>query len=134
MQHCEKINSRIPSVVAFYEWKILERFFEDNVYNKGLDIEELWLSVSDEEEEGEWADYSTHKRMVHRGNFEVGQPNGGEVQDHVLLLQSGEWSDKEKEFSGGGCICDRNSSSVLQLRGLDCKTGGIDSVYKPVST
>ena len=132
VQHCQKINSRIPSVVTSYEWKILERFFEDNVYNKGLDIEELWLSVSDEENEGEWADYSTHKRMVHPGNFEVGQPNGGEVQNHVLLLPSGEWSDKEKEFSGGGCICDRNSSSVLQLRGLDCKT--IDSIYKPVST
>ena len=88
VQHCQKINSRIPSVATLDEWKILHRFFEDNVYNKSLDIEELWLSVSDEEDEGEWADYSTHKRMVHPGNFEVGQPNGGEVQNHVLLLPS----------------------------------------------
>ena len=94
-QHCAKINSRIPSVVTFKEWELLQGFFKKNVYDKDLDIGELWLSITDEQEEGKWRDYITDKTMVHSGNFQKGQPNGEKGQNCVPLLrpsENGEWS------------------------------------------
>ena len=137
VQHCEKINSRIPSVVTLKEWERLQSFFQKNVYDKGLDIKEFWLSITDEKEEGQWADYYTNKKMLHQGNFERGQPNGGRAQNYIMLRNGqlpGELSDTRRDYPQSGCICDRNSSSVIQLRGLSCYISSIDSLYKPVST
>ena len=96
---CENINSRIPSVATSEEWELLQEFFQKNVLDKGLGTEDLWLSLTDENQEGKWSDYKTGATLDHDGNYEMGQPNGGRDQNHMLLTPTGEWSDKERTCS-----------------------------------
>ena len=134
-QHCEKINSRIPSLVTFEQWELLQAFFQKNIIDNGLETYNLWLSLTDENQEGKWSDYKTGATLDHDGNYEDGQPNGGRDQNHILLTDAGKWSDKEKSYGKCGCICDHNATGILQLRGLnDCYKDVIDRLYKPVST
>ena len=52
----------------------------------------------------------------------------------LLTAVRQQWSDKERTFGGCGCMCDRNSTSILQLRGLDdCYKDIIDRLYKPLT-
>ena len=133
---CENINSRIPSVASSEHWELLRGFFQNNVLGKDLTAKNLWLSLTDKNQEGKWSDYKTGANLVHDGNFEMGQPNGGRDQNHMLLTKQGEWSDKERSYGKCGCMCDHDSTSVLQLRGLDddCYKDAIDSTYKPLTT
>lgn len=75
------------------QWERLQRFFHTNIVDRGLEAEALWLSLTDEPEEGKWSDYKTSANLVHDGNYEDGQPNGGRDQNHILLKSAGQWAD-----------------------------------------
>ena len=82
MHHCEKFGGRSPSISNQAVWIKQMLFLNLTFYSKGH-AGYLWLPVTDEEEEGVWKDYNTHKVMGFTGPFTGTGPNGGDQQNCV---------------------------------------------------
>ena len=76
---CENLGSRAPSVVTVNDWLIVKRFFER------YDNFAIWVSISDEEEEGVWRDHYTGQIMNHSKAWYPWAPNMGRNENHAIL-------------------------------------------------
>ena len=66
--YCEKLYSRMPSLVTPEEWENLQAFFL--VWDKGLDGSlYFYLSLTDVKNKRNWTDYYTGQPMEHKGDF-----------------------------------------------------------------
>ena len=61
------------------EWLIVKRFFER------YDNFAIWVSISDEEEEGVWRDHYTGQIMNHSKAWYPWAPNMGRNENHAIL-------------------------------------------------
>ena len=63
MHHCQKLGGRAPHLVTKDQWEDLQSFVRLNFFDKEnpmlQSLDGLWLSLSDEENEGEWIDFYT---------------------------------------------------------------------------
>ena len=63
MHHCQKLGGRAPTLVTKERWEDLQNFMRLNFFEKEdhtlQALDGLWLSLSDEEKEGEWRDFYT---------------------------------------------------------------------------
>ena len=129
--HCDKLNSRMPSIVTFEEWETLKTFLQRNLWETGLSGSEFFMSLTDVKKEGNWTDYYTGQPMQHKGDFGPGEPNGEGRQNCVLLQPNGiGWADYYCDACDG-CLCDHNPASYIRLIGLNCKKSAIDTMYLP---
>ena len=131
MHHCEKLGTRAPSVSTFEEWILLENFLKRRLYEKGLNTLDLWLPVQYKDEEREWRDFSTGKKVQ---NFTIpwmgSKANGGL---NCVRLNGVTWVDVECDGSSNGCMCLHRPSAYIKLRGLCPSSAAIDVYYKPMN-
>ena len=75
MEHCQKLQTRSPSVVSLEEWDGLntELKYHIQIQNYGY-----WLSLTDRVEEGVWRDWYTGQQANYSLPFTGSGPNGGE--------------------------------------------------------
>ena len=124
MHFCENLGSRAPSVTSLQEWESLRSFLSGK-FKDG----KMWLAVGDKQKEGEWRDYYNNKVV----NFTIPwlefEPNGGTVENCVLMeLSNLGWND----VSCGNpyaCLCENDPLPHLKLRGL-CPNSAISSYYQ----
>ena len=91
--HCDKLNSRMPSIASLIEWINLQSFFKRNIWDKRIKIDKnFFLSLTDVKKEGNWTDYNTDGPKQHAGSFWPGEPNGRERQNCVMQFGNG-WFD-----------------------------------------
>ena len=129
--HCDKLNSRMPSVVTFEKWENLKTILQRNLWGKGLSGNSFFLSLTDVNNEGNWTDYYTGQAMQHQGDFAPGEPNGEERQNCVILQANGiGWADYYCDDKDG-CLCDHRPTSYVRLIGLKCEASVIDTLYLP---
>ena len=133
--HCEKLNTRMPSVVTLQEWENLKEFFQRNLWDKGLgSSKSFFLALTDVKNEGNWSDYYTDQPMQHKGDFMPGEPNGEERQNCALLQPNGlGWFDYRCDVKCA-CLCDRKPTSYVRLNGLTCKESAVDTMYLPANS
>ena len=133
MQHCEKLKSRSPSVVTMDDWLRVKHFATRELYNKGHNPQ-IWISVTDEENEGVWKDYFNDEVMTHKGPFTGEGPNGGSQENCASQVSENHWVDWYcvSPSAPSACICDQNGRRYLRLRGL-CSKSKIDFLYIPVN-
>ena len=133
--HCDKLNSRMPSVVTFENWNNLQQFLQRSLWEKGLGgSTNFFLSLTDVENEGNWTDFYTNQPMQHNGDFAPGEPNGEQRQNCVILQHNGlGWSDFYCDYKFA-CLCDHKPTSYVRLIGLSCKKSAIDTLYLPMNS
>ena len=131
MQHCEKLKSRSPSVVTEDNWLKLKDFLSKELYDAGHN-QQIWLSVTDEEEESVWKDFFNDEVMTHKGPFTGEGPNGGGQENCAVQVSENYWVDWYcvSPSDPSTCICDQKERTYLKLRGL-CSKSGIDFLYLP---
>ena len=54
---------------------------------------EIWLGISDSQEEGTWV-YSNNAKVGNWNNWGEGNPDGGEEENCATLKEDGKWNDK----------------------------------------
>ena len=132
--HCEKLNSRMPSVVTLEEWKNLQVFFQRNLLDNGLGGSiNFFLALTDVKHEGNWSDYYTDQPLQHEGDFAPGEPNGEERQNCVIQYNRIGWTDYYCDYQCA-CLCDRKPTSYVRLNGLTCKESAVDTMYLPANS
>ena len=94
MHHCKKLGGRAPKVLTHEDWHRLQEFMNNNCYGKVENtLESLWLSVTDEDKEGEWKDFYSGEPMKHKGPFTGTGPNGGERENCAVQVSDNIWID-----------------------------------------
>ena len=82
MRHCQKVGSRVPSVVTYEDWNKLQTFLKKMFFDKGLYTMEMWLPITDRETEGVWKDFYSGEVVQNFTLPWVGsKPNGGEGEN-----------------------------------------------------
>ena len=134
MHHCEKLGGRAPKVVTQEDWHRLQEFMNNNYYGKVENtMDGLWMSVSDEDKEGEWRDFYSGELMnYNKGPFTGNGPNGGDRENCAIQVSSDSWIDWLCDAIGNGyfCACSHEKRQLLQLRGL-CTGSFLETVFIP---
>lgn len=133
MQHCDKLGGRAPSVTEQTEWIKLKDYMKEKFYGRGH-AGYIWLSVTDEEEEGVWKDYYTQEVMKYKGPFTSGGTDGGDKQNCAQQANEADWVDWfcDSKDDTAFCSCLRDPLPYLYLRGL-CPTSALDSLFLPMN-
>ena len=132
MHHCQKVRNRAPSVVTEGQWQAVREFAATKLYDAGHSVE-LWMSVTDMEEEGVWRDFYTGEAMLHTPPFTGTGPNGREVENCALQVDGEQWVDWQCTSSWkltSGCLCSRQVRPELRLRGV-CTKSFLDTLFIP---
>ena len=133
MHHCEKLGTRFPPVTSFQDWAKLRNNLKRDLFDKGLNNFRLWLAVRDNDKEGEWRDFYTGTMIQNYTPPWLGsQPDGGETQNCVYLMNGDTWDDYHCDSPNLACMCAHNRNNVLQLKGK-LPNSFIDRYYKPIS-
>ena len=132
MHHCENMGSRAPSVVTFQEWITLQDFLKVELFDRGLDSMQVWLPITDRENEGQWKDFYDGTVLQNFTPPWVGTM-GGVRQNCARMTSENSWGDMRCNYPSYACMCSYNSNAYLKLRGL-CPSSAIDKFYKPMNS
>ena len=135
MYHCKKLGGRAPKVVTEEDWHRLQRFMNNNYYSKVEFTQGLWLSVTDEDKEGDWKDFYSRELMKHKGPFTGAGPDGGDHENCALQVSHNSWVDTvcDVRHYSNFCACSHEKRPLLRLRGL-CSSSSLETLYIPRSS
>ena len=122
----------MPSTVTLDEWeRLLDQFIQRDIWNQNLGVTSFFLSLTDAKDEGNWTDYYTGQPIQCEGAFIPGEPNGEQRQNCAFPQSMGTgWFDYYCE-SYFGCLCDNRPNFYVRLRGLNCTSSAIDTLFIP---
>ena len=132
MHLCENLGSRAPSVTTLEDWVSLQTFLKQKIYDKGIDIMDFWLPVSDVKTEGVWKDYNGDTIDNYTLPWLGGAPDGGLEQNCARVAGENVWTDMRCDWPNYACICSYRPNFYLKIRGL-CPSSAIDEYYKPMN-
>ena len=95
----------------------------------------LWIGATDNNVEGRWDNWDTNVSLTYQGAWRGGGPNGGKVENCLVMLHgsefSGLWSDIACLDSYSFCVaCEFKAYSTLYLRGgLLCRNSPFNNKY-----
>lgn len=94
-----------------------------------------WISLTDEDEEGNWIDYYTKEKIKDAREMIVGgELNGGTKENcAIMVLMWNGWNDWQCTINKNqpiACACQHPQEMYLRLRGL-CQDSNIDQYYVP---
>ena len=134
MYHCEKLGKgRSPPIRTLEELKTLQTELQAITPNT-MDLPWLWLSATDQKEEGVWRDFYTGERL---GEFaKPWYSNDDQLGDQYNCLNM--YTDVSANISWGettcfnnrACPCKYNKQPVLLLRGT-CQYSYFDYKHTP---
>jgi hypothetical protein len=144
MEHCEKLgDGRSPPVRTLQEWETLNeklRQISPDITNMPYSGQYLWLSATDEEDEGKWRDYYTSEVI---GNYikpwnSISEDYQYDYQDTMYdCLMMGmnvpteySWMEWTCTYDMS-CACQYERRPLLTLRGLCRDNHPLDWVYTP---
>ena len=136
MHHCEKLGKgRSPPVRTLEELETLQTEVAAITPNIAV-LPWLWLSATDQEEEGDWRDYYTGERL---GDYVKpwypGHDNKFGDRYNCLIMYPDTppniaWGEWQCSSSDKGCPCQYTQQPVLLLRGL-CQKSVFDRRFTP---
>ena len=133
MHHCENLGTRSPSVATLGEWTRLRNFLRKKIFDKGLQTHQIWLSLEDQEIEGEWKDFYDGRTSLNFTPPWIGsKPDGGRKENCVRMAGVNSWGDRDCTFPGYACICSHEPTFMLGLRGR-CPNSAFDIQFKPMN-
>ena len=130
MHLCENMGTRTPSVTSLEDWIHLKTFLREK--RKSLKGMQIWLPLTDKENEGVWKDYNGTKIQNYTLPWPEIEPDGGENENCARVFDEKSWADKKCDWPEYACMCSYNPDSYLRLRGL-CPSSAIDVFYKPMN-
>ena len=130
MHFCENLGgSRVPPVTTFLQWERVLTLMARKQIGKPV-----WLPISDKQNEAEWRDFYNHQVLNYTLPWVKNEPNGGTSENcaSARMSQDGGWLDfgcfRDKPL----CLCERDPSFYLELRGL-CDSSTIDKYFRPMN-
>ena len=135
-EHCQKLGGRIPKVVTEQQRQELNAFLKKPLIERAISSGFwVWLSVTDDQEEGIWRDFDSNEVVAYESPFAVGEPNGGRDENCAMQTSQGQWVDNMCHYDklGFPCVCSHEERPYMRLRGL-CPQSRIGSLYVPRNT
>ena len=134
MQFCQKLGSRSPPVITLQQWTNLKIDLEGVNNKRGP--KNIWLTLNDEDTEGDWVDYFTHEVVNFSLPWAFDEPNGGNTENCVALRPSIkmllDYPCQDLNYPHA-CICKRTPTPYLKLRGLCSKSVVKDVLFQPIN-
>ena len=129
MHFCENLGgTRVPPVTTLLQWKKISSFL---ARKKGRTA--FWLPIDDIQNEEEWRDFYNHDVLNYTLPWAKSEPNGGTSENcAVASYQDGGWFDWGCSSNYPSCLCERDPSFHLELRGL-CAKSAIDKYFRPMN-
>ena len=130
MHFCQNLGgSRVPPVNTLLQWERVHTYLIENQVR-----EKVWLPVDDSQNEGKWRDYYDHQVLNYTLPWNREEPNGGKGENCVVTGEKYRmrWNDGGCDYSKAICLCERDLSLHLRLRGL-CSNSAIDNYYRPMN-
>ena len=103
MHLCENMDSKAPSVTTLGDWIHLRTFLREKIYDKGLKSMQIWLPLTDRENENVWKDYNGTKIQNYTLPWVGEGPEGGELENCARVFDGNIWGDKSCDFPGYAC-------------------------------
>ena len=134
--HCKNLGGRIPEVVTAQQRQQLDVFLKKPRIERAISSGQwVWLSVTDNEEEGVWRDIESKETIQFETPFALGEPDGGEDENCAMQTSQGRWVDNLCQFNNLGfpCVCSHKERPYVRLRGL-CPHSRIGRLFVPRNT
>ena len=88
----------------------------------------IWVPINDAQHEGEWRDFYNHQALNFTPTWGKGEPNVG-TTENCAVAKNSIWWDMPCNWQGPACLCQRQPSFHLRLRGL-CADSAVDRYFK----
>ena len=125
--HFCKNESRVPLVTSLMQSERVHSFLRE----KEIDQSGIWVPFHDEQDEGDWRDFFNHQVLNFTPPWGKNEPNGG-IKENCIFARISAWWDAPCAWPGPFCLCQRNPSFNMRLRGL-CAKSAVDKYYQPMN-
>ena len=131
---CQKLGSRSPPLVALEQWTNLQSVLGGLINKNGA--KDIWLALNDTDTEGKWVDSYNNNVVNFSLPWAPGEPNGENNENcAVLFPEIGilfDYPCNDRNWAHT-CLCERNPTPFLRLRGLCSNSAVQDTLYRPLN-